>query len=168
MSKVYFYSDLHFGHRFIAELRKFQDEFYHDEYIIDMWNRTVNKNDTVYILGDLSMHDENQYKKLERLLGNKKVIGGNHDGGKGWIRAVLPYVTEIAGVKKYSQKGFPAVILSHMPIHPIEFDYNFNKFFYNIHGHIHNAYKIDDPRYINVSAEAIDYIPKTLEELLNK
>jgi calcineurin-like phosphoesterase family protein len=36
----------------------------------------------------------------------------------------------------------------------------------NIHGHVHEN-TLDDKRYINVSAEVIDYRPKTLRELLN-
>lgn len=168
MSVVRFISDLHFGHKFLADMRGFQDTFYHDEHIIDMWNRTVSKKDTTYILGDLSMHDPSQYEKLARLNGFKKVVGGNHDSGKGWVKELLPYINGLSGAKRYSQKGLAPVILTHIPIHPVEFDYNYNKIQYNIHGHIHAAYVIEDPRYINVSAEVLNYIPKTLKELLNE
>jgi calcineurin-like phosphoesterase family protein len=53
-------------------------------------------------------------------------------------------------------------ILTHCPIHPSQLEYRYK---YNIHGHVHEN-SINDPRYINVSAEVIDYTPKTLEELL--
>ena len=43
MSQVRFISDLHFGHKFMASHRKFHDEFYHDEHIIDSWNKVVHK-----------------------------------------------------------------------------------------------------------------------------
>ena len=166
MSKCYFISDLHLNHKWMAQHRKFQDEFYHDEHIIDSWNSRVTKRDKVYILGDLSMHDPSQYKQLDRLLGRKILIAGNHDSGKGWLREVSKYVDEIYGVTRYSSKTYGGILLSHMPIHPLEFKYNFNKIKYNIHGHIHAAYEIDDPRYINVSAEVIDYMPRSLEELI--
>jgi hypothetical protein len=60
----------------------------------------------------------------------------------------------------------------------MELDYRFPK---NIHGHIHDkivtkdiyeyGYKVNtvpDDRYICVSCERVDYVPRTLEELLNK
>ena len=53
-------------------------------------------------------------------------------------------------------------ILSHCPIHPSELDYRFK---YNIHGHVH-VKSLSDERYINVCCEAIDYKPKTIEELM--
>ena len=53
-------------------------------------------------------------------------------------------------------------ILTHCPIHSSQLDYRYS---YNIHGHVHSN-SIDDARYINVSAEVIDYTPKTLEQLL--
>jgi hypothetical protein len=60
----------------------------------------------------------------------------------------------------------------------MELDYRFPR---NIHGHIHDkqvmidvyeyGYKVNaipDDRYICVSCERVDYVPRTLEELLNK
>lgn len=165
MSNCYFISDLHFGHESVAKIRGFPDVYCHDENLIAQWNLTIGKRDTVYILGDISMHDINQYKKLGQLLGNKILVAGNHDKGKGWIREVSKYVSEIHGVKHYSSAIYGRMFLTHIPIHPLEFEYH-KQIKFNIHGHIHKGYEINDSRYINVCAEIIDYKPKTLDELI--
>jgi calcineurin-like phosphoesterase family protein len=157
MSVVRYISDLHLGHKNMAQHRGFQDEFYHDEFIIDNWNSTVKKKDVTYILGDITMEKAN-YEVLNRLNGLKKVIQGNHDLPQ-HTKRLLEYVNWVGAY--YVQGHF---IFSHIPIHPMELA---GRFKYNIHGHIHSN-EVDDLRYINVSAEAIGYKPKTLEELMNK
>ena len=156
MSVVRFYSDPHFSHKSMAQHRKFQDEYYHDEYIIDQWNRTVkSKKDLTYILGDITMENSFWYHQLDRLNGRKIVVLGNHDIPKD-TPELLKYVEKVAGAIDY--KGF---LLTHVPIHESELQFCRG----NIHGHTHERL-IDNPKYFNVSAEAIDYRPKTIDELL--
>ena len=158
MSVVRFYSDPHFSHKSMAQHRKFQDEYYHDEYIIDQWNRTVkSKKDLTYILGDITMENSFWYYQLDRLNGRKIVVLGNHDMPKD-TPELLKYVEKVAGAIDY--KGF---LLTHVPIHESELQFCRG----NIHGHTHERL-IDNPKYFNVSAEAIDYRPKTIDELLIK
>lgn len=156
MCTVRFISDLHFGHKNLAQtLRGFQDEFYHDEFIIEQWNRTVGKRDLTYILGDITMEKTDYYFQLDRLNGKKYVVLGNHDLTQ-HVPELLKYVDKVGGMVAY--KGH---ILSHCPIHPSEL----RAWGKNIHGHIHKQ-NIDDKRYMNVSCEAVGYIPRTLDELL--
>lgn len=164
MSRVLFISDFHFGHKWMAHHRGFQDEFYQDERIIDNWNNTVGKNDLVYILGDITMNTTKWYYQLDRLNGRKIVVLGNHDPIKG-VRELLDYVETVGGNVEY--KGY---ILSHAPVHPREIHDNEykTKFLGNIHGHVHEYSLADTDHYINVSAENIGYTPRTLDELLNK
>lgn len=164
MSKVLFISDFHFGHTWMAHHRGFQDEFYHDEHIIDCWNKVVGKKDLVYILGDITMNTDKYYFQLDRLTGRKIVVLGNHDNPKD-VRELLKYVDTVGGVVEY--KGY---LLSHAPVHTREIHENEYKvqFKGNIHGHVHEYSLKDTENYFNVSAEAINYTPKTLEELLNK
>ena len=60
MNKIYFTADLHFGHSNILKhspKRPFSDTVdivAHDEWLLDLWKSTVDKRDTVYILGDLT------------------------------------------------------------------------------------------------------------------
>ena len=62
MSKVYFISDLHFGHKKITEfggdLRTGNSWEENMEAIIDNWNNTVTKRDIVYVLGDVAFNKQ--------------------------------------------------------------------------------------------------------------
>jgi calcineurin-like phosphoesterase family protein len=169
MSNVRFIADLHFGHTSMAIKRGFQSHEEHDEYIIKQWNSVVNKRDTTYILGDITMETSKPYPLLARLNGVKHVVLGNHDMPKD-VAELSKYVVKISGMIKY--KG---MFLTHCPIHPMELDYRVNK---NIHGHIHenvvkrvffeygNACGMEvDDRYIGVSCEQINFTPRTLKEL---
>jgi len=159
--KIRFISDPHFGHKNMATKRGFHDEFYMNEFIIDSWNSIVNKKDTTWILGDVTM-EKNDYHYLDRLNGFKRVILGNHDQGN-HTKFMLNHVNSIHGMSKIRSKEFGNIWLTHCPVHPQEFDHRVN---YNIHGHIHDGYVLKDKRYVNVCMEVQDYTPKTLEELL--
>jgi len=160
MSVVRYYSDPHFGHRNMAIKRGFEFVADHDNYIVDQWNKIVSKRDVTYILGDITMEKAN-YEILNRLNGIKKVILGNHDEPQ-HVPHLLKYVNNVCALKYLKHKEFGNIILSHAPIHPQELEYRFN---INIHGHVHEN-TLPDKRYINVSAEVIDYKPKLLSELL--
>lgn len=167
MSVVRLIADLHFGHKGMAIKRGFQDEFYHDQTIVDNWNSVVHKRDLTYILGDVTMESKEHYYRLDEMNGRKIVVLGNHDM-KNHIPELLKYVDQVAGMIKYSQKGYPKMFLTHCPIHPRELDYRVEL---NIHGHIHEYLVEDknrkpDKRYVCVSCEHVDYTPRTLEELL--
>jgi calcineurin-like phosphoesterase family protein len=81
---IYFTSDQHFGH---DNILKFTDRPYKtvkemNKDIIKKWNKQVNSNDIVYVLGDFVWNTvkTNEYKKiLEKLNGNIVLIVGNHD-----------------------------------------------------------------------------------------
>lgn len=78
----WFTSDLHFGHKNIIHLqnRPFTSVEDMDEEIISYWNKTVKKDDIVYIIGDFSFYDYKKTKAIvERLVGRKILIRGNHD-----------------------------------------------------------------------------------------
>ncbi len=101
------------------------------------------------------MHKKTSFPLLDRLNGIKKVVLGNHDSPK-YVPELLKHVKFVCGIIEY--KGY---LLSHIPIHPCQLF----RFKGNIHGHIHEN-SLEDERYINVSCEVIDYLPKTLDELL--
>lgn len=141
----------------MAIKRGFKDAEDMNEYIISEWNKIIYKKDVVYLLGDITMEKDN-YEILNRLNGIKKVILGNHDKPQ-HIKSLLKYVNSVQSMKYYR-----GMIITHAPIHPCELDYRFK---YNIHGHVHEN-TLNDKRYINVSAEVIDYKPKLLSELINE
>lgn len=156
MARVYLASDPHLGHVNMAKKRGFEDINEHDEYIINRWNETVNKNDKIYLLGDITMETAKHYPLLKRLKGNIVVVGGNHDK-PGHVKELLKYVSGVAGAIKY--KGF---ILTHIPIHPRELD--LGRFKGNIHGHVHED-EIADNRYVCVSMECTDYKPELFTDI---
>jgi len=161
MSVIRYYSDPHFHHRNMAIRRGFKDEFEMNEHIISEWNKIVSKRDVTYILGDITMEKAN-YEILNKLNGIKKVILGNHDEPQ-HVLQLLQYVNNVASCKYIKDKQFGNIILSHIPVHNQELEYRWK---INIHAHVHEN-TLPDKRYINVSAEVIDYKPKLLSELIN-
>lgn len=176
MSNVKFIGCLHIGHKTMAiKHRGFENVFQHDEYLIEQWNKTVHKKDLTYILGDVTMETAEHYCQLDRLNGRKIVVLGNHDLIRD-TKELLKYVENVAGMVDY--KGY---CLTHAPIHPSEIHF----YRANIHAHIHenelvecitpDKYKDRDSvlqttlhKYINVDAKLIDFIPRSLKELLNQ
>ena len=145
----------------MAIRRGFKDEFEMDDYIVEQWNSIVKKKDVTWILGDLTMEKSFPYYNLDRLNGIKKVILGNHDQPQ-HVPELLTYVNNVSSYKLIKDSEYGNILLSHIPIHTQEFEYRLD---FNIHGHVHeNTYP--DKRYINVSAEVINYRPKTLKELI--
>jgi calcineurin-like phosphoesterase family protein len=178
MSNVRFIGCLHFGHKWMARYRGFQDEFYHDEHLIEEWNKVVHKKDLTYILGDITMETSKHYYQLDRLKGRKIVVLGNHDKHQD-VKELLKYVDSVGGMIDY--KGF---VLTHAPIHPNEISFCRG----NIHAHIHHKNELHEVyvperygesdtkkvpyptqhKYYNVDAHLMSYKPKTIDELLNQ
>lgn len=65
MGRVFFTSDLHFGHKNLCNSLRKMSEDESDSIIINNWNRVVRKKDTVYILGDITME---KHKDIEKYL----------------------------------------------------------------------------------------------------
>lgn len=78
---VFFTSDLHLGHRNVIPYcsRPFADIEEMGRCLIKNWNDTVGENDTVYMLGDLSLNVREVEAVMPLLNGNKKLVPGNHD-----------------------------------------------------------------------------------------
>ena|SRR5690606_1655296 len=148
---------LHFGHENMARWRGFRSSEEHDNHLIEQWNKTVNKRSKVFILGDVTMESSDHYYKLGKLLGNKHVILGNHDKATD-VPKLLQYCMKVSGPQKYKQMW-----LTHIPVHPIEFDYRIKL---NIHAHIHHL-DLNDPRYFHADAARLDFKPISIETIIN-
>ena len=94
-------SDLHFGHENLAIKRGFKSAEEQDDYIIENWNKVVNKRDLVIIPGDISMEKKVHVQKLQLLKGFKHVIPGNHDMKN--ISELLKYCQKVTGPIKYKK-----------------------------------------------------------------
>ena len=81
---VFFTSDTHFGHDrgFLWAPRGFESSQEHDEEVIRRWNEVVGPEDTVYLLGDLMLNDnEHGIECLKRLNGHINILYGNERSG---------------------------------------------------------------------------------------
>lgn len=99
MNNIYFTADLHFGHKNILKHcperpgAMSEDCMQHDEWLLNLWQETVDKWDSVYILGDLTfLKSDDARHLLEKLPGRKYLIEGNHDGS---IRAYENYFVSV-------------------------------------------------------------------------
>ena len=163
---VYFISDTHFGHPNVhCKFRKrFSSVEQHDRVIVGNILRVCGKRDTLYILGDVVIHRDSLWclRMLCENIEHVRIILGNHDAERN--RRFTPTLQDILDTGVSSVEGcvrYKDAWLTHIPMHPSEF--NRNPF--NIHGHIHDK-MIDDPRYINVSCEAVHYTPVEYTKLI--
>lgn len=171
MSNIWFASDHHFGHKNIIKFTGpngdparsiFESIEEHNEALVENHNAVVDKNDRVYLLGDVCWNSA-AIKYLKALKGNKVLVMGNHDQQK--VTSYLGSVNSVKGAMTLQKpKHGISAILTHIPVHPCQLEYRFNC---NIHGHMH-SFNINDPKYINVSMEQINYTPISLDELAIK
>ena len=182
MNQIYFTADLHFGHANILKhspRRPFADVVdiqAHDEWLLDKWRSTVDKRDTVYVLGDLTfLKSEGARHLLEKLPGQKFLIEGNHDGS---IRAYKNYFREVYQIKEMVFKPTVApflkedlqVVMCHYPM------VTWNKKPYGaimLHGHCHgkldehNAQSMDLRFDVGIDGTLANLEFLTLEDIYN-
>lgn len=169
MSNVYFIGDTHWGHRNILKYRpEFSSIEEHDEIITQNILSTVDKRDTLWLLGDI-IFDKSHIDRLRLIsdhVGHLNWILGNHDSDNKARQDIIREILSMDIIHKvgslFSNNGF---WLSHPPIHPDELRSK-----PNIHGHVHSQ-TIPDNRYFNVSCENLGYTPINLnhiKEIINE
>lgn len=159
--KTFLISDTHFGHGNIltflnpdgTKVRDFSSVEEMNETMIENWNKTIGPQDKVYHLGDVLFTKKWLDLIMPRLNGNKVLIKGNHDNLK--LSQYAQYFKEVRAYWVLDK-----FVLSHVPLHPK----SVTRWKANIHGHLHNN-SLNDPRYINVSVERINYTPIDFEEI---
>lgn len=162
MNTVWFLSDMHFGHDKIRvyENRPFKSLPEMDESIITNWNSKVSKDDNVFVAGDVSFYGKEKTTEIiQSLKGNKTLILGNHDRQKSrqwWLDVGFNEVIAFPIIYK------EFFIISHEPMY-----INTNMPYANIHGHTHSQ-KFENPQYVNVSVECINYIPISFNEIVKR
>lgn len=159
MCKTFMISDMHLGHKHIIdyEKRPFRDVEEMDKTIIENWNKTVSKEDRVFVLGDISFYNKDKTKEiLNGLNGRKILILGNHDRERslGWWRDAG--ITEAINYPIILEEFY---ILSHEPVYLSE-----SMPYANIHGHIHRL-QYNNYQYFNVSVECVNYTPVSFESI---
>jgi calcineurin-like phosphoesterase family protein len=184
MSKIWYTSDLHFQHKFVAGLRGFSSPEEHDEVLTGNWNKVVKKDDIVFILGDFAMNWKNIEPKITALRGRKILITGNHDpmfpGNKdGWkhqARYIGPDLFE--AIQPFSRRkvGDREFLLSHFPYggdHPtVESPDGDDRFIqyrlrdqgqWLLHGHVHSGSKtIAQPSFVSLFGGGVTWYGKQI------
>lgn len=164
---VYFTSDLHLGHRGIIEMQKrpFADIHEMNRVLIYNYNAVVGKEDTVYILGDISHHlpVESANEMIRKLNGKKILIKGNHD--KMYDSSLFE---EICDFKTVSLSG-RYFVLMHYPM--LSWPKK-NSGSIQIHGHIHGheEYNLQNKkngvlRY-DVGVDANNFFPVSVKRVM--
>jgi len=188
--RVFFTSDLHIGHRFVAGLRGFgEDVEAHDAELAAQWDKVVNpkgdRGDQVWILGDISVGgDGAQRRALAWLLqrpGRKHLIAGNHDGchplhreSHRWQQTYLGVFDSVQMAARRKINGHN-VLLSHFPYAGEEWGDHADHERYPqwrlsdqgswlLHGHVHDKERLRG-RSIHVGVDAWDLAPVSLEEI---
>lgn len=117
--KEFITSDLHFGHKNIIkyENRPYKDITEMDCDLIKQWNKQVNEEDVVYILGDFSFYDGVGTNNILKMLNGKKIlITGNHDAkflkDKNFDRNLFEEIVDRKSIKKNKTK----IYMSHFPM----------------------------------------------------
>lgn len=174
----FYISDMHLGHSGIIRYdnRPFMNVEEMDETIIQRWNDVVSDTDTIYVLGDFSWYkEEKTLEILNRLVGRKVLIKGNHDRVSPMVSRKFIKVCDYLEIRDNGQK----VILSH---YPMPFWNGQFRDSIHLYGHVHNSHQWnicehlrrelkqlqDIPmRMYNVGCmmEWIDYTPSTIVEI---
>ena len=78
------------------------DTIAHDEWLIDLWQKTVGEHDRIYFAGDLTFYNSEKARRLlERLSGEKYLAVGNHDDS---IRSHSNYFRKVAQIMEITIK----------------------------------------------------------------
>lgn len=191
---VFFTSDLHIGHEFVAKLRGFNTVEDHDRHLADKWDRVVNPNgdrgDQVWVLGDISAGGSRaQTAALAWIMqrpGRKHLIVGNHDGAHPMQRDSHKWQQKYLGVfdsvQPFARRKIAGhyVLLSHFPYQGAEFADHTSEERYPqwrlpdfgnwlLHGHTHDTVR-QRGKSIHVGVDAWDselICLETIEELVS-
>jgi len=178
MTRKFYTSDLHLGHQKVLLLdgRPFKDTQEMNIEILKRWNLKVNKEDTVYILGDVIWeNNEDNINTLKGLNGHKHLIKGNHDRLNREIMSCFESVSDYKEIKDEGRN----IVLSHYPM-PV-FKNHYYKNNYMLYGHVHATVEwmvVNKLKLImenngfpcemyNVGCMIWNYEPVTLDEILS-
>lgn len=175
---TYFTADLHFFHKQVISYcnRPFYSVEEMNKKLIENWNKTVRKNDIIYILGDFAFCGIEKTKLIvSHLNGDKRFVKGNHDPSSKKLFEIG--FTQVYENERVRLNNHREVLMSHFPYYPsltqrlknklkgVKTDtrYLHKRIVDNgsdvlLHGHVHTAWKTNG-RMINVGVDVWDYKP---------
>lgn len=164
---TFFTSDLHFGHANIIKYcnRPFANVHEMNKALIENWNVRVTKDDTVYVLGDVSFLPAIETDRILSLLNGKiHLIRGNHDKKAKLNYGRFASVNDLLGLK-INEKGEKGqyIVMCHYALKVWEHRHHGA---WHIFGHSHGSLP-DDPysKSIDIGVDCHDYKPVSFQEL---
>ena len=139
---------------------------------VQKWNETVEDDDDIYVLGDLTLGDSNNIEFIKQLKGKIHIVLGNHDtANREKMYRELPNVVEIAevGIRlEYKKHHF---ILTHYPrlTGNLEKE-SLKQMTLNLYGHTHqntNFYE-DRPYMFHVGVDSHNGYPVLLDDIIEE
>lgn len=165
--RVWFTSDLHFGHARIIEYsrRPFASAPEMREELVRRWNDRVRPGDRVYILGDFALcRPDDALAIAQRLMGQKYLVAGNHDEANraAYERSeAFVWVRDLASIKV----GEQSIEMCHYPMLTWRGSHRGS---WMLHGHCHGSLKedLDACRYdVGVDVFGHGYAPVSFEQI---
>lgn len=170
---IYFSSDLHMGHNkpFIYEPRGFENIYEMNNTIIKNFNKIINYDDDLYLLGDIFLGElESGINLFNQLPGKIHLVWGNHDtDNRKEAISKCSNVIEIIGyatIIKYNKWHF---YLSHFPTCTTNFD-DYQKPLKQrtlcLAGHTHSKELFEPCGSYNVAVDAHNCFPVSIDEIM--
>ena len=183
MGKVFFVSDLHFGHKYVIafDKRPFRDVREMELEMIRRWNAKVSPDDHVFVVGDMfgSVTTAHAGEIVHALNGKIHLIRGNHDPKGELFESLFEEVVPSKAIQVRVRGEKQKVVMRHrlLPLYKGN-DEGVVQLFWHTHNsavsrledeyiHFMNWFGIPLHAY-NVGACRMDYEPRTLEEILEE
>lgn len=183
MSGVWFTSDLHLGHAFLAELRGFDSVADHDDAVMS-GIENLPEGDRLWVLGDLSRGDPDDERNALQLLAERAghlelhLIAGNHDSchplHRSAFRMQRKFLEVFDSVQAFQHMRWrgESVFLSHFP-RPGQDHAGMRSRYdevrlnvdYLIHGHLHSQRPVTGAGQVDVGVEAWDLQPASQQQV---
>lgn len=171
---IYFTSDLHLNHRAVIRMceRPFGSVEEMDQVLIENINSRIKKNDTLYLLGDIT--NKGTVASANELISQIKcknliLVVGNHD--KKYDERLFKEVHKLTEIHVGVRGTNYSITLCHFPMLSWPKSRHGS---IHLHGHIHSRgseynlqMKTEGVRRYDVGVEANNYLPVSLEEVLS-
>jgi calcineurin-like phosphoesterase family protein len=138
------------------------------EKLIENWNKTVKRGDSIYFLGDFGFGHEDQIRKIRfKLNGKIHMIWGNHDykNNIDRLKDLFSSISDLRQIKWFNQK----IVLCHYPL----LSWNARKHgSIMLHGHCHGNLKIsrkenrDFGKILDIGTDCFNFTPISFEEVM--
>lgn len=139
--KIFFTSDIHFGHKWLLDFNKrpFNSVEEMDNILIKNWNDTVPIDALIFVLGDIGETDDKRILEIfSQLNGTKILMRGNHDTifKHGTLQDIFTEIHDLLEIEIFDaiEYQYQKIVLCHYPM----FDWNnFHEGSWQLFGHIH-------------------------------